>query len=107
MKSVILLVILVGVGSALLGSILFQITSLGSNSTWNAELEQKCEEIAREGFKVQIKYSEINFDKMPQEDVTKIKYLDNLWIGDCVSNLPPDKIFEIAKKVERDYYSGE
>ena len=102
-----MLIILVGVGSALIGSMAFQLISPKNTSTWQIELEQKCEEIAREGFKVQIKYSEINFDKMPKEDVDKIKYFDDLWIRDCVSNLPTEKIFEIAKKVEHDYYSGE
>ena len=37
---------------------------------------------------------------MPKEDVDALKYLDDLWINDCVTQLPGEKIFEIANKAE-------
>ena len=107
MKPIIFLVIAVGVGSALVGSMALQFFSPVDNSTQQLGLEEKCEKIAQEGFKVQVKYSEIDFDRMPKEDADKLRYLDDLWIRDCVSNLSLEKISQIAKKVEDEYYSGE
>ena len=78
-----------------------------NNEPQQIELEKKCETIAAEGFKIQRKYSEINFETMPKEDADALKYLDDLWINDCVTKLPGEKIFAIADKVEQDYYSGE
>ena len=97
----------VAIASATLGSFLFQFLDSGENIPQQIGLEEKCEKIATEGFQIQIKYSEINFETMPKEDADRIRYLDELWIGDCVSNLSPEKIFEIANKAEQDYYSGE
>lgn len=107
MKPIILLVIGVGVGSALIGSIALQFFSTPSVAPSQLGLEEKCEKIAQEGFKVQAKYSEINFDRIPKEDADKLRYLDDLWIQDCVSNLSLEKISQIAKKIEDEYYSGE
>ncbi len=77
------------------------------NAAQQLDLEQRCEIIAAQGFKIQVKYSEIDFDKMPKEDADALKYLDDLWINDCVSKLSPETLFNIAKKVEQEYYSGE
>ncbi|HUT05604.1 MAG TPA: hypothetical protein VMW74_02805 [Nitrosopumilaceae archaeon] len=99
--------IAVAVASAILGSLLFQFLVPIDNIPQQIQLEEKCEKIATEGFQIQIKYSEINFDTMPKEDADALRYLDELWIRDCVSNLSGEKIFEIAKKAEDDYYSGE
>jgi hypothetical protein len=44
---------------------------------------------------------------MPKEDADALRYLDDLWIRDCASQLSPETIFNIAKRVEQDYYSGE
>ena len=107
MKPIILLVIAVGVSSALLGSLVFQFFTSAENIPQQIDLEEKCQKIATEGFKIQIKYSEINFDTMPKEDADTIKHLDELWINDCVTKLSGEKIFEIAEKAEQDYYSGE
>jgi len=106
-KSVLGLAIIIAVGSAILGSLLFQFMAPINNESQQILLEEKCEKIAIEGFQIQIKYSEINFETMPKEDSDKLRYLDDLWIKDCVSNLPTEKIFEIANKAENDYYSGE
>ena len=107
MKSIIGIAIAVAVASAILGSLLFQFLVPIDNIPQQIQLEEKCEKIATEGFQIQVKYSEINFDTMPKEDADALRYLDELWIRDCVSNLSGEKIFEIAKKAEDDYYSGE
>ena len=107
MKPIILLVIVAGIGSALVGSMAIQFLMPADNPSQQLGLEEKCKKIAKEGFKVQVKYSEIDFDRMPKEDADMLKYLDDLWIRDCVSNLSPEKIVGIAKKVEDEYYSGE
>lgn len=107
MRPIILLAIAVGVASAVVGSLAIQAFTQTDNAPRQLELEEKCEKIAAEGFKIQVKYSEIDFERMPKEDVDALKYLDDLWINDCVTQLPGEKIFEIASNVERDYYSGE
>ena len=107
MKPIIFLVIAIGVGSAIVGSAAIQLISPADNSPQQLGLEEKCEKIAQEGFKVQVKYSEIDFDRMPKEDADTLKYLDDLWMRDCVSNLSPEKIVNIANKVQDEYYSGE
>ena len=107
MKPIIGLAIIVPVTCAILGSVAIQFLTPSDNSPQQLELEKKCEKIAAEGFKIQIKYSEINFETMPKEDADAMRYLDNLWINDCVSKLPEEKIFEISKKVEQEYYYGE
>lgn len=107
MKFIFGIAIVVAVSSAILGSLLFQNLATIGNTTQQIDLEGKCEKIAIEGFRIQVKYSEINFETMPKEDADSLRYLDELWIRDCVSNLSEEKIFEIAKKAEQDYYSGE
>ena len=99
--------IAVGIASAVLGSFAMQAFTPTNNEPQQIELEKKCETIAAEGFKIQRKYSEINFETMPKEDADALKYLDDLWINDCVTKLPGEKIFAIADKVEQDYYAGE
>jgi hypothetical protein len=106
-KPIIFLAIAVAVGTALLGSVVMSIFIPSDSPTQQLELEEKCEKIASEGFKIQVKYSEIKFDRMPKEDADALKYLDDLWIRDCVSSLSPETIMNIAQKVEREYYSGE
>jgi hypothetical protein len=101
------LVIVVGVGSAIAGSMAIQFFAQADNAPQQLELEEKCEKIASEGFKIQVKYSEIDFDRMPKEDADALGYLDDLWIKDCVSQLSPETIYNIAQRVEQDYYSGE
>lgn len=107
MKPIIILVIAIGIGSALVGSMAIEFFTPADNSPQQLGLEEKCEKIAEEGFKVQVKYSEIDFDRMPKEDADTLKYLDDLWMRDCVSNLSPEKIVSIANKVQDQYYSGE
>ena len=107
MNSIWIIAIAVGVVSAVLGSFAISFLSPTADPVQQLELEQKCEKIAGEGFKIQVKYSEIDFEKMPKEDANALRYLDDIWIRDCVSNMSPEKIMEIAQKVEKEYYSGE
>ncbi|MGD8637496.1 MAG: hypothetical protein PVG43_01220 [Nitrosopumilaceae archaeon] len=107
MSPIIFLVIAVGIGSAIVGSMAIQFFAQANNAPQQLDLEEKCEKIASEGFKIQVKYSEIDFDKMPKEDADALRYLDDLWIRDCASQLSPETIYNIAKRVEQDYYSGE
>ena len=44
---------------------------------------------------------------MPKEDADALQYLDDMWMKDCVSQMSPQQIVEIAQKVEQEYYSGE
>ena len=97
----------VGVASAILGSLAISAFTPADNASAQLELEQKCEIIAAQGFKIQVKYSEIDFDKMPKEDADALQYLDDIWMKDCVSQMSPEQIVRIAEKVEREYYSGE
>jgi len=106
-KSILVIAIAVGIASAILGSFLFQSLMPVDNEPQQIQLEEKCQKIATEGFQIQVKYSEIDFETMPKEDADALKYLDELWINDCVTKLSGEKIFEIAKKAEQDYYSGE
>jgi len=106
-KSIVALAIAIAVASAVLGSVAIQAFTATPDPPQQLELETKCEKIAAEGFKIQRKYSEINFETMPKEDADALKYLDDLWMRDCVSTLSPEQIFNIASKVEKDYYSGE
>ena len=107
MKSILVVAIGVAIAAALLGSMAFQFFAPIDNVPQQMKLEEKCQKIATEGFSIQVKYSEINFDTMPKEDADALKYLDELWINDCVTKLPGEKIFEIAKKAEEDYNYGE
>jgi hypothetical protein len=66
-KPIILLIVVVGVGSALIGSMAIQFFAPTDNNTAQLDLQEKCEKIAAEGFKIQVKYSEIDFDKMPMQ----------------------------------------
>ena len=107
MKPIWFAAIAVGVAAAILGSLAMSLFTPADNSPQQLELEQRCEKIAAEGFKIQVKYSEIDFDRMPKEDADALRYLDNLWINDCVPNLPLETIAGIAERVERAYYAGE
>ena len=107
MKSILVVAIGVAIAAAVLGSFAFQFLAPIDNVPQQIQLEEKCQKIAAEGFGIQVKYSEINFDNMPKEDADAMKYLDELWMRDCVPNLSGEQIFEIAKKAEEDYNYGE
>ena len=106
MASIILLVIVVAVAVALLGSMLIQsLTSI--NDVLLSPLEKKCQEIANEGYKIHTLYPVSNPDELLENDMKRLLYLDDLWMKQCVSVLPAESIFNIINNVERDFSYGE
>ena len=96
------LVIGVAVASALIGSfVLNLITSSEQEPMIN--LQEKCYKVAMEGFKIQVKYPDLTIEDIPQPDKESLQYLDEIWYDDCVSQLPQEKILEIAQSVQNDY----
>ena len=106
MASIILLVIVVAVAVALLGSMLIQsLTSI--NDVLLSPLEKKCQEIANEGYKIHTLYPASNPDELLENDMKRLLYLDDLWMKQCVSVLSAESIFNIINNVERDFSYGE
>ena len=90
--------------TALLGSTVFQFMSTGDELS---PLEKKCQQIANEGYKIHAIYPAANPEDLPESDMKRILYLDNLWMKECVTVLPADSIINIANNVERDITYGE
>ena len=106
MASIILLVIVVAVATALAGSVLIQsLTSI--NDVILSPLEKKCQEIANEGYKIHTLYPTSNPDELLEDDMKRLLYLDDLWIKECVSVLSSESIINIVNNVERDISYGE
>lgn len=97
MPSIILLAIGVAIATTLLGSILLESLMPAVLSP----LEQKCQKIANDGYKIHTKYPNLNFDELPENDMIQLMYLDEIWINECVSALPADSVFSIVNDVER------
>ena len=106
MASIILLVIIVGVATALLGSVLIQSFS-SINDVILSPVEKKCQEIANEGYKMHTLYPNSNPDELLENDRERLLYLDDLWMKECVSVLPTESIFNIVNNVERDFSFGQ
>ena len=106
MASIILLVIVVTVAVALLGSVLIQ-SVIPINNVILSPLEKKCQEIANEGYKIHTLYPTSNPDELLEADMKRLLYLDNMWIKECVSILPAESIINIVNKVEREISYGE
>lgn len=106
MVSILWFVVGIAVASTLLGSLVFEFLTPNNISPIIA-LEEKCEKIAKEGFKIHVSYPNFQPDQLPTADMNRLTYLDEMWIKDCVSGLPAETIFNIIQKVERDFYSGE
>jgi hypothetical protein len=106
MASIILLVIIIAVTVALLGSVLIQsITPI--NNIILSPLEKKCQEIANEGYKIHTLYPTSNPDELLENDMKRLLYIDDLWMKECVSILPTESIFNIINNVDRDFSYGE
>ena len=106
MASIILLLIVVAVAAALLGSVLIQnLTSI--NDVILSPIEKKCQEIANEGYKMHTLYPNSNPDELLENDRERLLYLDDLWMKECVSVLPTESIFKIVNNVERDFSFGQ
>jgi len=106
MASILLLVIGVGIATALLGSVVFQML-IPDNDLILSPLEKKCQQIANEGYKIHTLYPNSDPDDLLEDDGKRLLYLDNLWMKECVSVLPADSIFNIVNNVERDFSYNE
>lgn len=106
MGSIILLAIGIAVAAALLGSVAFQFLTPNEISPFLA-VEEKCEKIALEGYKMHLKYPNSQPDDLPSDDRNHLLYLDEIWINDCVNVLPPATVFDIIQRVELNFHSGE
>ncbi len=106
MASIILLAIIVAVSAALLGSFLIQ-SSTSINDIILSPVEEKCQEIANQGYKMHTLYPNSNPDELLEDDKKRLLYLDDLWMKECVSVLPTESIFNIVNNVERDFTFGE
>ena len=106
MASIILLVVIVAIAVALLGSVLLQsLTPI--NDIILSPLEKKCQEIVDEGYKIHTLYPTSNPDELLEDDMRRLLYLDDLWMKECVSVLPAESVFNIVNNVERDFSYGE
>ncbi len=106
MVSILLLAIGIGIAIALLGSIGFQFLT-PINDIVLYPLEQKCQLIANEGYKIHSLYPKSNLDELPEDDMKRMMYLDEKWMKECVSVLPADSIINIANNVDRKFSYGE
>ncbi len=106
MASIILLVIVVAVATALLGSVLIQSLTPISNVILSP-VEKKCQEIANEGYKIHTLYPTSNPDELLENDMKRLLYIDDLWMKECVSILPAESIFNIINNVDRNFSYGE
>ena len=106
MASIFLLGIGIGIATLLLASAMFSFLTPITDSVLSSQ-EQKCQQIANEGYKIHKIYPDSNPDELPTDDFQRLMYLDDLWIKECVSVLPADSIFNIVNNVERDSPYGE
>ncbi len=106
MASILLLAIGIGVVAVLLGSMAFQFLT-PINDLVLSPLEQKCQQIANEGYKIHAIYPTSNPDELPEDDMKRMMYLDEKWMKECVSVLPADSIINIANNVDRKFSYGE
>ncbi len=106
LASIRLLVIGIVIVTALLGSIAFLFLT-PINDVILSPLEQKCQQIANEGYKIHTLYPNSNPDEFLENDMKRLMYLDEIWIKDCVSTLPADSIFSIVNNVDRNFSFGE
>jgi len=100
------LIIAIVITTALLGSVAYQFLT-PINDMILLPLEQKCQLIANEGYKIHTIYPDSNPDELLESDMKRLLYLDKIWIKECVSTLPADSIFNIVNNVERNFSYGE
>jgi len=106
MASILLLAIGIGIAATLLGFVAFQFLT-PINDVILSPLEQKCQQIANEGYKIHAIYPDSNPDELPVDDMKRLMYLDEKWMKECVSVLPADSIINIANNVDRNFSYGE
>lgn len=106
MGSILWLAISIAIISAISSSLIFEFLTPNNVSSMTA-LEKKCEEIAKEGFRIHVMNPDLQPDQLPIADMNRLMYLDEMWTKDCVSRLSAESVFNIIQKVEHDFYSGE
>ena len=106
MASILLLALGIGIATLLLGSAVFQMLS-SDNDLILSPLEEKCQQIANEGYRIHTLYPNSDPEDLLEDDKKRLLYLDNLWMNECVSVLPADSIFSIVNNVERDFSYNE
>lgn len=106
LASILLLAIGIGIAAALLGSLALQFQT-PINDAVLSPLEQKCQEIANEGYKIHTIYPNSDPDELPEDDMKRLLYLDEQWMKECVSTLPSDTIINIVNDVDRNVSFGE
>jgi len=106
MVSILLIVIGIVIAAALLGSVSFQFLTPINNDVL-LSLEQKCQQIANEGYKIHAIYPDSNPDELLESDMKRLMYLDEKWMKECVSVLPADSIINIVNNVDRNFSYGE
>ena len=106
MASILLLAIGVAIATALFGSMAIQ-SFTPINEAILSPLEQKCQQIANEGYKIHALYPNSNPEELSEQDMKRMLYLDNIWMNECVSALPNETILKIANNIERDFSYGE
>ena len=106
MASIILLAIGIGVATALMGAVVIQFL-IPINESELSPLEKNCQQIANEGYRMHTMYPDSSPDDLPEDDMKRLVYLDELWMKECVSVLSTDSIFSIVNNVERDFSYGE
>ena len=106
MVSILLLAIGIGIATILLVSVAFQFLT-PINELVLSSLEEKCQQIANEGYKIHALYPASNLDELPENDMKRMMYLDEKWMNECVSVLPADSIISIANNVDRKFSYGE
>lgn len=106
LASILLLTIVIAITTALLGSFAFQNLTPSSNIVLSP-LEEKCQHIANEGYRIHSIYPDSTPDDLPLEERNRMLSLDEIWMKECVSVLPGDSIIRIADNVERNVSFGE
>ena len=102
MVSIIFMAIGIAIAAILLGSVAFSFLT-PTNESGLSPLEQKCQQIANEGYKIHSMYPDSNPDDLPEKEFNRLLYLDGIWIKECVSVLSADSIFSIVNNVEREF----
>ena len=106
MGSILPTAIIIAVGVALFGSMAFQSLQPAQEALLSP-LEQKCRQIASEGYKIHALYPNASPENLPETEMKRMLYLDERWMTECVAVLPAESIFDIANSVERDFSLGE
>ena len=106
MGSILFLAIGIAVAAAIFGSMALQ-SFTPFNDAVLSPLEKKCQQIANEGYKIHALYPNSEPDDLPESEMKRLLYFDDLWIKECVSSLPAESIFNIVNNVERDISHGE